>query len=172
MAGRYGFRRVLLTGFVVFTAGLVWYATRVGLRPEYLSVWLPGTLVVGLGIGLTFPVLSAAAVSSLQPERFAVGSAVNQTARQVGGALGIALLVVILGTPTGAAEALAHFHHLWWFVAAMAASSGLICCLLGPPGSVRVPADPGALDTASGSDTTDPGPLESAPPRLAPVEVV
>src|ERR1019366_8113303 len=103
MAGRYGFRRLLLTGFVVFTAGLVWYATRVGLRPEYLSVWLPGTLVVGLGIGLTFPVLSAAAVSSLQPERFAVGSAVNQTARQVGGALGIALLVVILGTPTGAA---------------------------------------------------------------------
>ncbi|MGP0110346.1 MAG: DHA2 family efflux MFS transporter permease subunit [Acidimicrobiales bacterium] len=172
MAGRYGFRRVLLTGFVVFTAGLVWYATRVGLRPEYLSIWLPGTLVVGLGIGLTFPVLSAAAVSSLHPERFAVGSAVNQTARQVGGALGIALLVVILGAPTGAAGALAHFHHLWWFVAAMAASSGLICCLLRPPGSVRVPADPGVIDAASGSDTTDPGLLESAPPRLAPVEVV
>ena len=99
LAGRYGFRRVLLTGFVVFTAGLAWYATRVGLQPRYLEIWLPGTLVVGLGIGLTFPVLSAAAVSSLHPRRFAVGSAVNQTARQVGGALGVALLVVILGTP-------------------------------------------------------------------------
>ena len=37
-----------------------------GLRPDYLGRWLPATLVVGLGIGLTFPVLSAAAVSSLQ----------------------------------------------------------------------------------------------------------
>src|ERR1700722_12538883 len=48
MAGRFGFRRVLLTGFVVFAAGLVWYAVTVGLHPDYVGVWLPGTLVVGL----------------------------------------------------------------------------------------------------------------------------
>ncbi|MGA2835687.1 MAG: MFS transporter [Acidimicrobiales bacterium] len=144
MAGRYGFRRVLLSGFTVFAAGLVWYATYVGPRAEYLAVWLPGTLVVGLGIGLTFPVLSAAAVSSLHPDRFAVGSAVNQTARQVGGALGIAVLVAILGTPSGAADAVAHFHHLWWFVAAMAVSSGLVSTLFGPPGPARV-ASGGAI---------------------------
>ena len=160
LAGRYGFRRVLLTGFVVFTAGLAWYATRVGLQPRYLEIWLPGTLVVGLGIGLTFPVLSAAAVSSLHPRRFAVGSAVNQTARQVGGALGVALLVVILGTPTGALDALAHFHHLWWFAAAMAASSGLVCCLLGPAGSVQVatdgPADKVAADAPAPHRATRP----------------
>lgn len=147
LAGRYGFRRVLLTGFVAFTAGLVWYATHVGLHAHYLEIWLPGTLVVGLGIGLTFPVLSAAAVSSLHPERFAVGSAVNQTARQVGGALGVAVLVVILGTPTGELDALSHFHHLWWFAATMAASSGLVCCLLGPPGSVQGATD-GPADVA------------------------
>ena len=86
--------RCCWSGFAVFAGGLVWYATRVGSAPDYLAVWLPATLVVGLGIGLTFPVLSAAAVSSLHHERFAVGSAVNQTARQVGGALGVALLVV------------------------------------------------------------------------------
>ena len=80
-------------------------------------MWLPGTLVVGLGIGLTFPVLSAAAVSSLEAERFAVGSAVNQTARQVGGALGVAVLVVVLGSPATPAAALAAFHHLWWCAA-------------------------------------------------------
>ncbi len=79
---------------------------------DYLTVWLPGILIVGLGIGLAFPVLSAAAVSSLQPERFAVGSAVNQTARQVGGAFGVALLVVILGNPHSLADALNHFHDL------------------------------------------------------------
>ncbi len=131
-AARVGFRKVLLVGFAVFVAGLVWYATRVGLNHNYLLDWLPGTLITGLGIGLTFPVLSAAAVSSLHQERFAVGSAVNQTARQVGGAFGIALLVVIIGTPHGLADALSHFHDLWWYAAGMAAMSGLTCTLIRP----------------------------------------
>ncbi|MFZ2032391.1 MAG: DHA2 family efflux MFS transporter permease subunit [Candidatus Dormiibacterota bacterium] len=129
-AARVGFRRVLLAGFTVFLAGLVWLATRVGLQHDYLTTWLPGTLIIGLGIGLTFPVLSAAAVSSLHPNRFAVGSAVNQTARQIGGAVGIALLVVILGTPHSAAEALAHFHNLWWYAATTTALSGIACTVI------------------------------------------
>jgi EmrB/QacA subfamily drug resistance transporter len=83
-AARVGFRKVLMVGFAVFVLGLAWYAIRVGVHRNYLTDWLPGTLVTGLGIGLTFPVLSAAAVSSLRQDRFAVGSAVNQTARQVG----------------------------------------------------------------------------------------
>ncbi|HVA53450.1 MAG TPA: DHA2 family efflux MFS transporter permease subunit [Acidimicrobiales bacterium] len=137
LAGRFGFRRVLMVGFVVFTGGLLWYVWRVGLTPDYVRVWLPGTIIVGLGIGLTFPVISAAAVSSLEAKRYAVGSAVNQTARQVGGALGVALLVVILGTPTNAVQALRNFHHLWWYVASMAALAGLAATLLGPPHSSR-----------------------------------
>jgi MFS family permease len=148
MARTYGFRRVLLVGFAVFASGLCWFALRTGLRPEYLSAWLPGTLVIGLGIGLTFPVLSAAAVSSLHHERFAVGSAVNQTARQVGGAVGIAVLVVILGAPHSVVGALSNFHHMWWFVAAMATSSGLVCGFLRPPMAVPVPTE--AEDAAPG----------------------
>jgi EmrB/QacA subfamily drug resistance transporter len=132
IAARVGFRTVLLVGITLFTGGLCWYATQIGLRPEYLSRWLPATLITGLGIGLTFPVLSAAAVSSLHHARFAVGSAVNQTARQVGGAFGVALLVVILGTPGSPAAALSHFQHLWWYAAGMAALAGLACCLLRP----------------------------------------
>ena len=130
IASRIGFRPVLLVGFIVYAAGVLWYVARVHLAPHYLSLWLPGTLIVGLGIGLTFPVLSAAAVSSLQPERFSVGSAVNQTARQIGGALGVALLVVILGNPKNAARSLENFHHLWLFVACMALSAGVISLAL------------------------------------------
>jgi MFS family permease len=130
LAARIGSRPVLLTGTAIFTLGLLMFALRVGLRPEYLTCWLPATLVLGLGIGLTFPVLSATAVSSLKAERYAVGSAVNQTARQIGGAIGIAMLVVILGTPHSVPDALAHFRHLWFFSASMAAVSGLTCCFL------------------------------------------
>jgi EmrB/QacA subfamily drug resistance transporter len=130
LAARVGFRPVLLLGFLFFAGGLVLYAWRVGLAPAYLSEWLPATLITGLGIGLTFPVLSAAAVSSLHPERFAVGSAVNQTARQIGGAFGVAILVVILGTPDSGAAALTGFRHLWVYAAFMALASGLLCTLL------------------------------------------
>jgi NTE family protein len=148
LAGRWGFRRVLLGGFAVFAAGIVWYATHVGLRPDYLGTWLPGTVVVGLGIGLTFPVLSAAAVSSLPAPRFAVGSAVNQTARQIGGALGVALLVVILGAPPSASAALEHFHDLWWFAASTTVLAGIICTRLGPRARAIAPAAPSAAAEA------------------------
>jgi EmrB/QacA subfamily drug resistance transporter len=129
-ASRVGFRRVLLAGFSVFVLGLVWFATRVGTQHDYVTTWLPGTLIIGLGIGMTLPVLSAAAVSSLHPNRFAVGSAVNQTARQIGGAFGVALLVVILGTPHSLSDALTHFQHLWWYAAGMAGLSGATCALI------------------------------------------
>jgi MFS family permease len=153
LAGVLGFRKVLIAGFGVFTAGLVWYATTIGLHPDYVGVWLPGSVIIGLGIGLTFPVLGAAAVSSLHQERFAVGSAVNQTARQVGGALGVALLVVILGVPKSAGAALENFHHLWWYAAAMSTFSGIICSLLGSKtlATVRI--------SDSGADSTQPTPL-------------
>ena len=131
LAKRVGFRPVLLFGATFFSAGLLWYALRIGTTPEYWTRWLPATLITGLGIGFTFPVLGASAVSSLHPERYAVGSAVNQTSRQIGGAIGIALLVVFVGTPEGPLNALSNFHHLWFFGAAMAATSGVACIFLG-----------------------------------------
>jgi hypothetical protein len=100
-ATRIGFRPVIMAGAACMAIGLGWYVLRVGTTPVYLAEWLPGQLMVGLGIGLSFPVLSAAAVSSLNPERFAIGSAVNQTSRQIGGSLGIAILVLLTSQTTG-----------------------------------------------------------------------
>ena len=135
LAGRVGFRAMLMTGSSLFALGLLLFAWRVGVTPDYLATWLPGTLLVGLGIGLTFPVLGASAVSSLRPERYAVGSAVNQTARQVGGAIGIAILVVLIGSPRNELDALRHFHHVWLFAASLAAAAGLSSIFFGRPAS-------------------------------------
>jgi EmrB/QacA subfamily drug resistance transporter len=126
LAGRLGFRPVLLVGAAFFAIGLATYVTRVTTTPDYLADWLPGTLLVGVGIGLTFPVLSAGAVSSLPPARFAVGSAVNQTARQIGGALGIAVLVALIGSQRRLADPIDGFHELWAFAAGAALVSGVI----------------------------------------------
>lgn len=155
LASRVGFRSVLVAGALCFAGGLVWFVARVDGTPAYLAHWLPGTLIVGLGIGMTFPVLSAAAVSSLPPHRYAVGSAVNQTARQIGGAIGIAVLVMILDTSSGPADAVGRFHRLWAFAAATALLSGLIGSRIprpraNAPGAVSELPDqrePAAVDT-------------------------
>ncbi|HEX4338857.1 MAG TPA: DHA2 family efflux MFS transporter permease subunit [Polyangiaceae bacterium] len=139
-ATRVGFRAILIPGSACFATGLLWFATRVGIEPAFLAEWLPGTLLVGLGIGLTFPVLSAAAVSSLPRERFGVGSAVNQTARQIGGAMGVAILIAILGKPHDVTQALSAFERVWTYAACMAALSGTVAILLGSAKTQRAEA--------------------------------
>jgi EmrB/QacA subfamily drug resistance transporter len=130
LATRIGFRPVIMAGAACMAVGLAWYVLRVGVSPAYLAEWLPGTLIVGLGIGLSFPVMSAAAVSSLNSERFAIGSAVNQTSRQVGGSLGIAILVLLTAKSVGLADALVQFHHVWTFGAITSLGAGLIATLI------------------------------------------
>jgi hypothetical protein len=110
---------------------MCWYALTSAGRGGYVMVWLPGLMLVGVGIGLAFPVLGAAAVSNLPADRFAVGSAINQTCRQFGGALGVAALVAVLGKHTTGPDALGAFRHLWTFSAIMATLTGA-CSLLLP----------------------------------------
>jgi EmrB/QacA subfamily drug resistance transporter len=167
LAARFGFRRVLTVGFAVFTLGVLWYVWRVHLTPDYVALWLPGTLIVGLGIGLTFPVVSAAAVSSLEPSRYSVGSAVNQTARQIGGALGVAILVVILGTPKSAAAALSNFHHLWIYIAVMAALAGVMCTAISRPTKTAMPSALDAEKARGMEEMLDAEIVPDSRPRLA-----
>ncbi len=132
LASKIGFRAVIAAGATFFAGGLTMLATLVGRHPMYLARWLPIALTLGVGIGLTFPVIGAAAVSGLPIERFAVGSAVNQTARQVGGAFGVAILAVILRSAASSKAPLNDFRHLWFYCAAMAAASGVVGQLVGP----------------------------------------
>ena len=136
LAARIGFRPVLLFGASCFAAGLVSYIALGQHDPELSRRrGCPGTLLVGVGVGFTFPVLSAGAVSSLPPARFAVGSAVNQTARQIGGALGIAVLVALIGSQRQLADPLDGFHQLWAFAATAALVSGIIGSFIPRPTS-------------------------------------
>ncbi len=55
-------------------------------------------ILTGIGVGLTLPTMMATASASLPPPSFATGSAVINMVRQIGIALGVALLVAVLGT--------------------------------------------------------------------------
>jgi EmrB/QacA subfamily drug resistance transporter len=113
LAARLGYGPVLVAGGLAFGSGLLLNVAIVGSDPAYVTRWLPGAFLVGLGVALSFPVLSAAAVADLAPERFGVGGAMNQTARQIGAVLGVAILIAVLGTPSSTQEALRRFHHAW-----------------------------------------------------------
>jgi EmrB/QacA subfamily drug resistance transporter len=121
----YGARRILTAGAISWTAGLTLNAILVGGSPHWATHWLPAALLTGLGVGMTLPVQSGAAVQALPPARFAVGSAINASFRQLGAVLGISVFVAVLGAP-GASTAPASFHRVWWVLAALGLASGLV----------------------------------------------
>ena len=126
LAGRVGYRPVLVVGSLVFATAELWCVALMPLDPDYLGRWLPASLLGGLGVALTFPVLSVAAVAGLPADRFAVGGALNQTSRQMGAVLGVALLVSILGTPTSPAAALDAFQSVWLMCAVASVLAAVI----------------------------------------------
>ena len=86
-------------------------------------------LILGVGAGLTFPTLSGAAVGSVPGPRFAVATSLNSVARQVGAALGVAILIAIIGTPTPL-QALHAFEHGWLFAGGCFLVGALACTAL------------------------------------------
>ncbi len=99
LADERGHRAIAVPGAIVWAGAYVWYATRVGVRPDFLGEWLPGQVLSGLGVGATLPVVSSAALAAVPGRRYATASAVVASTRQLGGVLGVSLLVVIVGTP-------------------------------------------------------------------------
>jgi EmrB/QacA subfamily drug resistance transporter len=106
IAQRVGTRRTLLLGVGLFAIGLALLATMVSASGGYLSV-LPGLLVVALGIGLCMSPSTMAITESLPSEKQGVASALNDTVRELGGAIGIALLgsLVSAGYRSGVSDA-------------------------------------------------------------------
>jgi NTE family protein len=129
VAARRGYRLFIVPGALVWAGAYVWYATQVGTEPAFLTEWLPGQVLSGLGVGATLPLLGSAGLSSVPGGRYATASALVSSSRQVGGVLGIALLVVILGTPNPATT-VSDLRTGWWMSVAcfivVAAVSALI----------------------------------------------
>jgi MFS family permease len=91
------------------------------------SIWtvLPGLILWGIGGGLTFPAMFAAAATGVAPGEQGTASAMATTSQQVGGALGLAALVAIAGSTTlldGLRTAL-------WTAAAVSVAGGLLALL-------------------------------------------
>jgi DHA2 family multidrug resistance protein-like MFS transporter len=90
LVGRYGPRAVLLAGLLTASSG---YVPLLFLSADSSPVLVVlGTGIVGCGMGLAFPPATAVIMNDLGLEKAGDGAAVNQLARQVGGALGVAIV--------------------------------------------------------------------------------
>ncbi|MGH9215668.1 MAG: MFS transporter [Acidimicrobiales bacterium] len=96
---RIGSKIVVATGLSVAGVGLV-IASRLTAGASYPEV-LAALVVLAVGMALVMPPATESIMGSLPPARAGVGSAVNDTTRQVGGALGVAVLGSVMSSTYG-----------------------------------------------------------------------
>lgn len=123
LAGRIGHRPLILAGALLFAAAQLTLMVRVTTEPAYWSVWFPAQLATGISIGMLISCLAGAAVAQLPPERFGVGGAVNNAVRQLGGVIGSAIAVVLVGA---AAPGLIRFETCFLVVSVLALASAVV----------------------------------------------
>jgi len=111
---------VISFGVVTFGAGVMWWALAAQVHPNYVSGLLGGMILTGIGVGLTLPTMMATGASSLPPHSFATGSAVINMLRQIGLAIGVAILIAILGSPRSPQAVLHVYERSSWVIAALA----------------------------------------------------
>jgi NTE family protein len=173
LAQRIGPRPVLVAGGLLWGGAVMWFVERVGVTPDFAGQWLPGSVLAGIGAGTLFPNLSGTAVASVPGDSFATATGMNSVVRQVGAAIGVAIAVAIIGTPTPA-TADAVFHAAWTFGAVCLFAAGVGCLLVGrvTADQVTAPADaaPGDVARAVPAETKPHGALPSR--RLRPRRVM
>ncbi len=137
LTARTGPKPVMISGLLLAALGVALMATW-STHTAY-PLLLPAMLGWGIGLGLLTPAVVAAAIAAAPPERSGLASGVNNTARQAGGAIGIAAYGAIAGQPDRAGQFLTGLHltglvTAGLFVTAAVATVGLI------PGRERTPA--------------------------------
>jgi EmrB/QacA subfamily drug resistance transporter len=99
---RFGAKPIMTVGFVGMIAGMLWY-TQIPVHGSYWSDLLPGYLIVGFAIPFAFIPVSIAALAGVEHHEAGLASGIFNTAQQVGGAIGVAVVSSI---------SLSRFNHL------------------------------------------------------------
>lgn len=101
VAERVGERPVLLGGLILQALGMGLLAVNAG-STDYAAALVP-LVIAGVGASAAIPVVQALVLGAAQPVTLAAASGANSSAQELGGALGVAVLVGVLGLTGGAA---------------------------------------------------------------------
>ncbi|HXB16973.1 MAG TPA: MFS transporter [Solirubrobacteraceae bacterium] len=96
---RFGFKPVLLTGLLFVAGGLLWFS-QVRVHGSFAADVLGPSLLAAIGLGLSFVPVTIAAVTGTRPREAGLASGLVNTAQQVGGALGLAILATVANSRT------------------------------------------------------------------------
>ncbi|MGZ4276134.1 MAG: MFS transporter [Solirubrobacteraceae bacterium] len=102
---RLGFKVVLVAGLVFVAAGLAWFSRVSAPGGTYLGDVLGPSLLAAVGLGFSFVPVTIAAVTGIRPDQAGLASGLVNTSQQVGGALGLAILVAVANHTTRGAFA-------------------------------------------------------------------
>ena len=94
LAPRVGVRVLLGSGLTLQALGLAWLAVATGPATPYTDL-VPGFIMAGIGMGLTFAPSATAVLADMAPDDHATASSTNSTIREIGVALGVAVLVAV-----------------------------------------------------------------------------
>jgi MFS family permease len=103
---RFGVRPLIVTGAALVGVANVWVAG-LGADSGYVGGLLGPMLLVGLGAGLTFMPITVAVLSDVEPAHAGSASGLLQMAQQVGGSLGLAVLVTVYASHAVAGDVVA-----------------------------------------------------------------
>jgi EmrB/QacA subfamily drug resistance transporter len=148
-----GVRRLLIAGMSLLALGLLWLV-RVPPGASYVTDLLPGFLLVGIAIGLCAPSAQIGALTGVAEGAVGLASGLVETMREIGGAVGIAVVSTVLVARTRDAAELATpaarqvaafegFQTAFAVIAAVAALGIVVAALAFPRETrgLRVPAD-------------------------------
>jgi EmrB/QacA subfamily drug resistance transporter len=134
LIARFGAPSIIVAGVISFSLGLAWWALALGAQPSFPLVCI-GMLLTGVGVGLALPTLMGVGMGSLPPSSFATGSGVINMIRQAGMAIGVAVLVAIIGG-NGSFEQRHHAFQLSWWTMVML----LLLCIIPTWTLIRAPS--------------------------------
>jgi MFS family permease len=121
-----GIAVVAAAGAALYVVGIGIWLCAIGPVPDYFTDYLPAQLFTGAGVGLVMPSLSAVSGVALPSYRWGAGSAVTNTARQLGMVLGTTALTMIYQPGID----LAAVRRGWAFVAVAAGGAAVISAVL------------------------------------------
>ena len=100
LVNRFGFKPPLVTGLLLISGGLIWFAQVPGTGGSYWADVLGPSLLAAVGLGFSFVTVTIAAVSGTKPHEAGLASGLINTSQQVGGALGLAILATVANSRT------------------------------------------------------------------------
>lgn len=162
---RVGGRPIVASGLVLMAVGMGWFALYADPGVSYGGM-VPAFVLCGIGMAMFFAPSGAIAMGAVPEGRQGVASGVNNSAREVGGALGVAVLASVFAARGGYGSAQAFTDGLvpaLWLAVGLLLVAAAVIALLPGRRAPKAPRPAAARPAGPTDPMTDPRPADRVP---------